>query len=158
MNVPRLFVKLFIPTLMGLIFSAILNLADGIFVGKGVGSDAVARQEGGKHQCYPSFHGFGLHSGFVLTSIRLTLRNVGYMVKLGMSTFIGETAIVCMLIVGNFMFIKYPSVSTRASNRRSAPRCGCCCVVSSSSSLASFSCRCSWTIRDFGLLFLCRRC
>lgn len=42
MNVPRLFVKLFIPTLMGLIFSAILNLADGIFVGKGVGSDALA--------------------------------------------------------------------------------------------------------------------
>lgn len=42
MNVPRLFVKLFIPTLMGLIFFAILNLADGIFVGKGVGSDALA--------------------------------------------------------------------------------------------------------------------
>ena len=42
MNVPCLFVKLFIPTLMGLIFSAILNLADGIFVGKGVVSDALA--------------------------------------------------------------------------------------------------------------------
>ena len=42
MDVPRLFVKLFVPTLMGLIFSAILNLADGIFVGKGVGSDALA--------------------------------------------------------------------------------------------------------------------
>lgn len=42
MNVPRLFMKLFVPTLMGLIFSALLNLADGIFVGKGVGSDALA--------------------------------------------------------------------------------------------------------------------
>lgn len=42
MNIPRLFVKLFVPTLMGLVFSAILNLADGIFVGKGVGSDALA--------------------------------------------------------------------------------------------------------------------
>lgn len=42
MNIPRLFVKLFIPTLLGLIFSALLNLADGMFVGHGVGSDALA--------------------------------------------------------------------------------------------------------------------
>lgn len=42
MSISRLFAKLFIPTLMGLVFSAILNIADGIFVGKGVGSDALA--------------------------------------------------------------------------------------------------------------------
>lgn len=262
MNVPRLFVKLFIPTLMGLIFSAILNLADGIFVGKGVGSDALASvnvaapiflvstgiallfatgvsivaavhlAQGKKKAAsinvtqaftvsafilllfslaiffFPSqlcylFGGTGrlepyvvtylrgvspvpvltalmmvgmfvirldgspkyammcnvlssllnialdwyfvfpLHMGifgaaiatsiseavavigtlfymaflsrnvhwykpkFTSTSIRLTLRNVWYMTKLGMSAFIGETAIVCMLIVGNFVFIKY---------------------------------------------------
>ena len=262
MNVPRLFVKLFIPTLMGLIFSAILNLADGIFVGKGVGSDAlasvnvaapiflvstgiallfatgvsiVAAVHLSQHKkkaasinvtqaftvsafilllfslaifffpsqlCYlfggtaklepyvvtylrgvspvpvltalmmvgmfvirldgspkyammcnvlPSllnialdwYFVFPLHMGiagaayatsiseavavigtlvymaflsknvhwykpkFTATSIRLTLRNVGYMAKLGLSTFIGETAIVCMLIVGNFMFVRY---------------------------------------------------
>lgn len=262
MNVPRLFVKLFVPTLMGLIFSAILNLADGIFVGKGVGSDALASvnvaapiflvstgiallfatgvsivaavhlAQGKKKAasinvtqaftvsafilllfslaifflpsqlCY-LFGGTGrlesyvvtylrgvspvpvltalmmvgmfvirldgspkyammcnvlssllnialdwyfvfpLHMGifgaaiatsiseavavigtlfymaflsrnvhwykpkFTSTSIRLTLRNVWYMTKLGMSAFIGETAIVCMLIVGNFVFIKY---------------------------------------------------
>lgn len=41
-DITRLFMKLFIPTLLGLIFSAILNLADGIFVGRGVGSDALA--------------------------------------------------------------------------------------------------------------------
>ena len=262
MNVPRLFVKLFVPTLMGLIFSAILNLADGIFVGKGVGSDALASvnvaapiflvstgiallfatgvsivaavhlAQGKKKTAsinvtqaftvsafilllfslaiffFPSqlcylFGGTGrlesyvvtylrgvspvpvltalmmvgmfvirldgspkyammcnvlssllnialdwyfvfpLHMGifgaaiatsiseavavigtlfymaflsrnvhwykpkFTSTSIRLTLRNVWYMTKLGMSAFIGETAIVCMLIVGNFVFIKY---------------------------------------------------
>lgn len=262
MNVPRLFVKLFVPTLMGLIFSAILNLADGIFVGKGVGSDALASvnvaapiflvstgialffatgvsivaavhlAQGKKKAAsinvtqaftvsvfilllfslaiffFPSqlcylFGGTGrlepyvvtylrgvspvpvltalmmvgmfvirldgspkyammcnvlssllnialdwyfvfpLHMGifgaaiatsiseavavigtlfymaflsrnvhwykpkFTSTSIRLTLRNVWYMTKLGMSAFIGETAIVCMLIVGNFVFIKY---------------------------------------------------
>ena len=262
MNVPRLFVKLFIPTLMGLIFSAILNLADGIFVGKGVGSDALASVNvaapiflvstgiallfatgvsivaavhlsqnkkkaasinvtqaftvsafilllfslaifffpsqlcylfGGTAKLEPYvvtylrgvspvpvltalmmvgmfvirldgspkyammcnvcssllnialdwYFVFPLHMGifgaafatsiseavavcgtlfymaflsknvhwykpkFTSTSIRLTLRNVGYMAKLGVSTFIGETAIVCMLIVGNFMFVKY---------------------------------------------------
>ena len=262
MNVPRLFVKLFVPTLMGLVFSAILNLADGIFVGKGVGSDALAAinvaapiflvstgiallfatgvsivaavhlsQGKGKTAsinvtqaftvsssvlavfslciflfpsalCYlfggterleplvvaylrgvspvpvltavmfvgmfvirldgsPKYamvcniassllnivldwlYVFPLHMGisgaaiatsmaelaavagtlyymaflsrsvhwyrpkFTSTSLRLTMRNVGYMVKLGMSTFIGETAIVCMIIVGNFMFVSY---------------------------------------------------
>lgn len=262
MNVPRLFVKLFIPTLMGLIFSAILNLADGIFVGKGVGSDALASVNvaapiflvstgiallfatgvsivaavhlaqdkkkaasinvtqaftvsafilllfslaifffpsqlcylfGGTERLEPYvvtylrgvspvpvltalmmvgmfvirldgspkyammcnvcssllnialdwYFVFPLHMGifgaaiatsislavavvgnlfymaflsrnvhwhkpkFTRTSIGLTIRNVGYMAKLGLSTFIGETAIVCMLIVGNFVFIKY---------------------------------------------------
>lgn len=42
MSVSRLFARLFFPTLMGLVFSALLNLADGIFVGKGVGSNALA--------------------------------------------------------------------------------------------------------------------
>jgi len=42
MNIPRLFVKLFVPTFMGLLFGAMLNLADGIFVGRGVGSDGLA--------------------------------------------------------------------------------------------------------------------
>lgn len=42
MRVPRLFSKLFFPTLLGLLSSVLLNLADGIFVGRGVGSDALA--------------------------------------------------------------------------------------------------------------------
>lgn len=41
-NIPRLFAKLFFPTLLGLLFGAMLNIADGIFVGHGVGSDALA--------------------------------------------------------------------------------------------------------------------
>lgn len=262
MNVPRLFIKLFVPTLMGLVFSAILNLADGIFVGKGVGSDALAAVNvaapiflvstgiallfatgvsivaavhlsqgkkkvasinvtqaftvstlilgifslliyvfpsqlcylfGGTERLEPlvvaylrgvspvpvltavmlvgmfvirldgspkyamacnvsssllnifldwlfvyplqmgiagaaiatsmaeivavlgtlyymTFQSHDIHwyrPKFTHTSIRLTARNVGYMAKLGMSTFIGETAIVCMIIVGNFEFVKY---------------------------------------------------
>lgn len=38
----KLFAKIFIPTLLGMVFGAALNIADGIFVGKGVGSDALA--------------------------------------------------------------------------------------------------------------------
>ena len=41
-NIPRLFLRLFVPTLLGLLFGAMLNIADGIFVGRGVGSDALA--------------------------------------------------------------------------------------------------------------------
>ena len=42
---------------------------------------------------------------FTLKAIRLTLRNVGYMMKVGLSMLVGETAMACMMIVGNFMFM-----------------------------------------------------
>jgi len=42
---------------------------------------------------------------FSSKAIRLTMRNVGYMVKVGFPTFVGETAQTCMMIVGNFMFM-----------------------------------------------------
>lgn len=41
------------------------------------------------------------------TSIRLTLRNIGYMGKLGFSAFIGELAISIMMLTGNIVFGKY---------------------------------------------------
>ncbi len=40
-------------------------------------------------------------------SMRLTLRNIGYQVKLGASGLVGELAIACMMFVGNYMFIRY---------------------------------------------------
>lgn len=42
MDVSRLFRKLLIPTVLGMIFSAVFIITDGIFVGKGIGSDALA--------------------------------------------------------------------------------------------------------------------
>ena len=42
MNVTRLFRKLLIPTLLGMVFSAVFVITDGIFVGKGIGSNALA--------------------------------------------------------------------------------------------------------------------
>lgn len=41
-KVGRLFVEYYFPTLLSLSFSALLNVIDGIFVGRGVGSDALA--------------------------------------------------------------------------------------------------------------------
>lgn len=44
---------------------------------------------------------------FTHTAIGLTARNCGYMLRLGIPTFIAETAISCMMITGNFMFMDY---------------------------------------------------
>ncbi len=41
-KVSRLFAEYYFPTLLSLSFSALLNVTDGIFVGRGVGSDALA--------------------------------------------------------------------------------------------------------------------
>ncbi|MBQ8721850.1 MAG: MATE family efflux transporter [Paludibacteraceae bacterium] len=38
----RLFAKIFVPTLLGMLSGAALNIADGMFVGLGIGSDALA--------------------------------------------------------------------------------------------------------------------
>ncbi len=40
-------------------------------------------------------------------SLRLSVRNTGYMVKIGSATFIAELAIGIMMITGNYMFFKY---------------------------------------------------
>lgn len=42
MEIPKLFRKLLIPTVLGMIFSAAFVITDGIFVGRGLGSDALA--------------------------------------------------------------------------------------------------------------------
>lgn len=41
------------------------------------------------------------------TSLRLSIRNVGYMIRLGFSAFIGEFAISTMMLAGNIAFGKY---------------------------------------------------
>nr|WP_044656735.1 MATE family efflux transporter [Bacteroides acidifaciens] len=42
-----------------------------------------------------------------IKSMMLTLRNVGYMIKLGSSAFISEASIACMMFLGNYVFIHY---------------------------------------------------
>lgn len=42
MEIPKLFRKLLIPTVLGMVFSAVFVITDGIFVGQGIGSDGLA--------------------------------------------------------------------------------------------------------------------
>lgn len=41
-EIPKLFRRLLIPTVLGMVFSALFVITDGIFVGRGIGSDALA--------------------------------------------------------------------------------------------------------------------
>lgn len=41
-DIPRLFRQMFYPTLLGMLFTAMFIITDGIFVGRGLGSDALA--------------------------------------------------------------------------------------------------------------------
>lgn len=78
MNVPVLFRKLFVPTLLGMLSMASVTAIDGIFVGHGVGSDGIAAV----NLCIPLlmlFTGFGLMLGIgssVVASIQLSHGNV----------------------------------------------------------------------------------
>ena len=41
-SIKRLFAKMLIPTLAGMLFTALFTITDGIFVGRGLGSEALA--------------------------------------------------------------------------------------------------------------------
>lgn len=77
-KIPRLFRKIFIPTLLGMVSWSLLTVVDGMFVGWGVGSNGIAAI----NICYPIFmllSGFALMVGMgasVVASIHLSRKNV----------------------------------------------------------------------------------
>ena len=77
-NISKLFTKMFIPTLLGMVSWSLLTVIDGIFVGRGVGSNGIAAI----NICYPIFlvlTGFALMVGMgasVVASIHLSQNNV----------------------------------------------------------------------------------
>ena len=77
-NISRLFSRMFIPTLLGMVSWSLLTIVDGIFVGWGVGSNGIAAI----NICYPIFlvlTGFALMVGMgasVVASIHLSQDNV----------------------------------------------------------------------------------
>ena len=78
MNISYLFKKMFIPTFLGMVCSSLVNITDGIFVGRGVGSDALAAV----NMCAPIFMiatGLALMlgvGGSVVVSIHLSKHKV----------------------------------------------------------------------------------
>ena len=78
MNISYLFKKMFIPTFLGMVCSSLVNITDGIFVGRGVGSDALAAV----NMCAPMFMiatGLALMlgvGGSVVVSIHLSKHKV----------------------------------------------------------------------------------
>ena len=77
-NISKLFTKMFIPTLLGMVSWSLLTVVDGIFVGHGVGSNGIAAI----NICYPIFQvltGFALMVGMgasVVASIHLSQDNI----------------------------------------------------------------------------------
>ena len=77
-NISKLFTKMFIPTLLGMVSWSLLTVIDGVFVGRGVGSNGIAAI----NICYPIFlvlTGFALMVGMgasVVASIHLSQNNV----------------------------------------------------------------------------------
>ena len=77
-NISKLFTKMFIPTLLGMVSWSLLTVVDGIFVGHGVGSNGIAAI----NICYPIFlvlTGFALMVGMgasVVASIHLSQNNL----------------------------------------------------------------------------------
>ena len=77
-NISKLFTKMFVPTLLGMVSWSLLTVIDGVFVGRGVGSNGIAAI----NICYPIFlvlTGFALMVGMgasVVASIHLSQDNV----------------------------------------------------------------------------------
>ncbi len=77
-NISKLFTKMFIPTLLGMVSWSLLTVVDGIFVGHGVGSNGIAAI----NICYPIFlvlTGVALMVGMgasVVASIHFSQNNV----------------------------------------------------------------------------------
>lgn len=119
MHVPTLFRKLLIPTILGMVFSAIFIITDGIFVGKGIGSDALAAVNI-TAPLFPINTGVALMFGIgasVVASIHLShdkpkvarinvtqaliVSSLLLIVYAVVITFLCETAIAIMMFVGN---------------------------------------------------------
>ena len=99
-KVPRLFTKLFIPTLLGMVSWAMLTVVDGVFVGWGVGSHGIAAI----NICYPIFivlTGFALMMGAgvsVVASIHLSQKNVKA-ARINVTQAIGFASFLVLLVV-----------------------------------------------------------
>lgn len=107
-NISRLFRAMFFPTLVGMVFNSVLNLCDGMFVGHGVGSNALAAI----NIVAPLFllcAGIGLMFGIgasVIGGIRLAEGNVKAARIVMTQAYIAGAVIFGIVIVGSLLFTR----------------------------------------------------
>ena len=90
-KIPVLFRKIFFPTLWGMIFTALITIVDGIFVGNGVGPDGIAAV----NIVAPLY--------MVATGIGLML-GIGASVQAGMALAYGNSRKACVIVSQAFIF------------------------------------------------------
>ena len=105
-NIRSLFFKIFFPTLLGMIFNALLTIIDGIFVGRGVGPDGIAAV----NIVAPIFMvttGIGLMFGIgasVMAGIALSSKNYQKANSIVTTAFIFSTALILLIVLASFLF------------------------------------------------------
>lgn len=107
-KIKSLFAAMFFPTLIGMVFNSVLNICDGMFVGHGVGSNALAAI----NIVAPLFllcTGIGLMFGIgasVIDSIRLAEGNVKAARIIMTQAYIAGAIIFCAVIVISLLFTR----------------------------------------------------
>lgn len=105
-NIPKLFRALFFPTLVGMVFNALLTIIDGVFVGRGVGANGIAAV----NIVAPLFMvvtGIGLMFGIgasVIASIRLANKEIKAANIIGTQAFLVGTIIVLLISLPCLLF------------------------------------------------------
>ncbi|MDE5786641.1 MAG: MATE family efflux transporter [Duncaniella sp.] len=105
-NIGRLYFKIFFPTLLGMIFNALLTIIDGVFVGQRVGPDGIAAV----NIIAPLFMvttGIGLMFGIgssVAAGIALSGKNYARTNSIVTSGFIFATSLIALLIIVAYLF------------------------------------------------------
>jgi len=122
MNVPELFRKYLIPTLLGMLSMASVTAIDGIYVGHGVGSDGIAAI----NICIPLlmlFTGFGLMLGIgssVVASIHLSHDKVRA-AQLNATQALWFVTIVTTLVVAAIMIRPYDTARLLGASEHLTP-------------------------------------
>ncbi|MDE6669443.1 MAG: MATE family efflux transporter [Muribaculaceae bacterium] len=105
-RIGRLFSKIFFPTLLGMVFNALITIVDGIFVGRGVGPDGIAAV----NIIAPLFMvttGIGLMFGIgasVAAGIALSTKDYTKANSTVTSAFLFATAFMFILVIGALLF------------------------------------------------------
>ncbi|MDE6416065.1 MAG: MATE family efflux transporter [Duncaniella sp.] len=105
-NISRLYFKIFFPTLLGMIFNALLTIIDGVFVGQRVGPYGIAAV----NIIAPLFMittGIGLMFGIgssVSAGIALSGKNYERTNSIVTSGFIFSTTLIALLVAGGYFF------------------------------------------------------